>query len=113
VFHIGFFKQTLAVLSCICKTCSRVLLSESESARFYMAFRRCEQGVVGLGMRTATMNHGAAVASASCAGPDLICLSCSTRVERQSREAKFKELLKKCKLVRNCPHCGAANGPVK
>jgi hypothetical protein len=38
---------------------------------------------------------------------------CSTRVERQAREAKFKELLKKCKLVRNCPHCGAANGPVK
>jgi DNA-directed RNA polymerase III subunit RPC1 len=42
VFHIGFFKQTLSVLSCICKTCSRVLLSESESARFYKAFRRCD-----------------------------------------------------------------------
>ena len=43
VFHIGFFKQTLSVLSCICKTCSRVVLSESESARFYKAFRRCDK----------------------------------------------------------------------
>lgn len=40
VFHIGFFKQTLAVLSCICKTCSHVLLDETESAKYYRAFRR-------------------------------------------------------------------------
>ena len=46
VFHIGFFKQTLSVLSCICKTCSRVVLSESESARFYKAFRRCDRPAI-------------------------------------------------------------------
>lgn len=38
---------------------------------------------------------------------------CSVRTERGKREIMFKELLKKCKLVRNCPHCGSANGPVK
>jgi DNA-directed RNA polymerase beta' subunit len=46
VFHIGFFKQTLSVLSCICKTCSRVVLSESESARFYKAFRRWDRPAI-------------------------------------------------------------------
>jgi len=30
VFHIGFFKHTLQLLQCICKTCSRVLLPDSE-----------------------------------------------------------------------------------
>ena len=30
VFHIGFIKHTLNFLQCICKTCSRVLLVESE-----------------------------------------------------------------------------------
>ena len=30
VFHIGFIRHTLHILQCICKTCSRVLLVESE-----------------------------------------------------------------------------------
>lgn len=30
VFHIGYFKNTIQVLQCICKTCSRVLLPEQE-----------------------------------------------------------------------------------
>jgi DNA-directed RNA polymerase III subunit RPC1 len=30
VFHIGFLRHTLHLLQCICKTCSRVLLPESE-----------------------------------------------------------------------------------
>ena len=29
VFHIGFFKETLQVLQCICKSCSRILISDS------------------------------------------------------------------------------------
>jgi len=33
VFHIGFFRHTLHVLQCICKTCSRVLLAEEDRAR--------------------------------------------------------------------------------
>ena len=31
VFHIGYLKKTIAVLACICKTCSRVLLDESHT----------------------------------------------------------------------------------
>jgi len=30
VFHIGFFKHTLTILQCICKSCSRILLTEEE-----------------------------------------------------------------------------------
>lgn len=30
VFHIGFLRHTLTILQCICKTCSRVMLVESE-----------------------------------------------------------------------------------
>jgi len=30
VYHIGFFKHTLQVLQCICKTCSRILLTDAE-----------------------------------------------------------------------------------
>lgn len=57
VFHIGFFKQTLAVLSCICKACSRVLLYESESKKYYKAFRRCVAPNLsaGLQLRTSTL----------------------------------------------------------
>ena len=33
VFHIGFLKHTLNFLQCICKTCSRVLLVESEKEK--------------------------------------------------------------------------------
>ena len=30
IFHIGFFKKIIEILRCICKNCSRVLLSEEE-----------------------------------------------------------------------------------
>ncbi len=30
VFHIGYFKNTVQILQCICKSCSRVLLPEEE-----------------------------------------------------------------------------------
>ncbi|KAI0307253.1 beta and beta-prime subunits of DNA dependent RNA-polymerase [Multifurca ochricompacta] len=39
VFHIGFFKHTIAVLQCICKTCARVLLEEPERRMFLRRFR--------------------------------------------------------------------------
>ena len=34
VFHVGYFKPLIAVLQCICKTCSRVLLHGEKRARF-------------------------------------------------------------------------------
>ena len=33
VFHIGYFKNTVQILQCICKCCSRVLLSDEERRR--------------------------------------------------------------------------------
>lgn len=30
VFHVGYFKHTVSILQCICKSCSRILLSEED-----------------------------------------------------------------------------------
>jgi DNA-directed RNA polymerase III subunit RPC1 len=30
VFHIGYFRNTVQILQCICKSCSRVLLPDEE-----------------------------------------------------------------------------------
>ncbi|KAL1672708.1 hypothetical protein EV122DRAFT_271324 [Schizophyllum commune] len=40
VFHIGYFKHTIGILQCICKTCARVLLEEPERRTFLKRFRR-------------------------------------------------------------------------
>ncbi|KAF9485367.1 beta and beta-prime subunits of DNA dependent RNA-polymerase [Pholiota conissans] len=40
VFHIGYFKHTIAILQAICKTCARVLLEEPERRSFLKKFRR-------------------------------------------------------------------------
>ncbi|KAH9977877.1 beta and beta-prime subunits of DNA dependent RNA-polymerase [Lactifluus volemus] len=40
VFHIGYFKHTIAILQCICKTCARVLLEEPERRTYLKRFRR-------------------------------------------------------------------------
>jgi len=39
VFHIGYFKHVLSILQCICKTCSKVLLSETERMQFLRILR--------------------------------------------------------------------------
>lgn len=39
VFHIGFFRHTLNLLQCICKSCSRVLLVESERQKYLAKMR--------------------------------------------------------------------------
>ncbi|PPQ79563.1 hypothetical protein CVT25_003445 [Psilocybe cyanescens] len=40
VFHIGYFKHTIAILQAICKTCARVLLDEPDRRSFLKRFRR-------------------------------------------------------------------------
>ncbi|KAH9482988.1 DNA-directed RNA polymerase III subunit rpc1 [Psilocybe cubensis] len=40
VFHIGYFKHTIAILQAICKTCARVLLEEPDRRSFLKRFRR-------------------------------------------------------------------------
>lgn len=39
IFHIGFLRHTLHILQCICKSCSRVLLSESDRQRHLAKMR--------------------------------------------------------------------------
>ncbi|KZV97740.1 beta and beta-prime subunits of DNA dependent RNA-polymerase [Exidia glandulosa HHB12029] len=40
VFHVGYFRHTIGVLQQICKTCSRVMLSESDRRMYLTRFRR-------------------------------------------------------------------------
>ncbi|KDR83341.1 hypothetical protein GALMADRAFT_235418 [Galerina marginata CBS 339.88] len=40
VFHIGYFKHTIAILQAICKTCARVLLDEPDRRTYLKRFRR-------------------------------------------------------------------------
>ena len=42
VFHQGYFKAIIAVLTCICKTCSRILLPEAEAAAALAFMRRVQ-----------------------------------------------------------------------
>ncbi|KAL4534056.1 hypothetical protein Ndes2526B_g07060 [Nannochloris sp. 'desiccata'] len=39
VFHIGYFRNTLQILQCICKSCARVLLNDDERRVFAKKFR--------------------------------------------------------------------------
>ncbi|KAI0084185.1 beta and beta-prime subunits of DNA dependent RNA-polymerase [Irpex rosettiformis] len=40
VFHIGYFKHTIGILQCICKSCARVLLEEPDRRSYLKRFRR-------------------------------------------------------------------------
>ncbi|WVN88031.1 uncharacterized protein L203_103230 [Cryptococcus depauperatus CBS 7841] len=40
VFHIGYFRATINMLQCVCKTCARVLLPQDQRAPFLKRFRR-------------------------------------------------------------------------
>ncbi len=39
VFHIGYFRNTIQILQCICKECSRVLLPDEERKAWLRRFR--------------------------------------------------------------------------
>lgn len=39
MFHIGYLKNTVQILQCVCKTCSRVLLPAGERSAFLRRFR--------------------------------------------------------------------------
>ncbi|KAL7421304.1 DNA-directed RNA polymerase III subunit C1 (rpo31) [Cryptotrichosporon argae] len=40
VFHIGYFRPTINMLQCICKTCARILLPHKDRAPYLARFRR-------------------------------------------------------------------------
>jgi len=42
VFHQGYFKAIIAVLHCICKTCSRLLLPADQQVAHLQFFRRVQ-----------------------------------------------------------------------
>lgn len=93
VFHIGYFKHTIAILQCICKahyfllhlygqlidvsqSCARVMLEESDRRIFLKRFRR----------------------------PNL---------ENMQRQALYKSVNTMARKVVYCPYCSSINGPVK
>ena len=39
MFHIGYFRNTIQLLQCICKSCSRVLLPDDERKQWLRRFR--------------------------------------------------------------------------
>ncbi len=39
VFHIGYFKNIISVLQCVCKSCSRILLSDADREVFLKRYR--------------------------------------------------------------------------
>ncbi|CEL93161.1 unnamed protein product [Vitrella brassicaformis CCMP3155] len=86
VFHIGYFKHTQHLLCCICKECARILLCDDEDkGPLWTDWLRK--------MRRAKMGEG---------GGDAL-----------MRKQLFRKLVLKLKTVRECPHCGAVNGPIK
>lgn len=75
VFHVGYFRFILSILSCICKRCSRFLLPESADA-FRAKIRR----------------------------PDLSYLE---------KKSIHKDIVAKCKKVKQCSYCKFMNGNVR
>ena len=45
VFHIGYFKHVLAILQCVCKTCSSILLTHVERMEFLREIRNASADV--------------------------------------------------------------------
>ena len=46
VFHIGYFKNVIAILQQVCKTCSRVMVSQEEKAQYLRRFRSARLEIV-------------------------------------------------------------------
>ena len=39
VFHVGYFKNIIAILQCVCKTCAHVMVPEDERRQYQRRFR--------------------------------------------------------------------------
>jgi DNA-directed RNA polymerase III subunit RPC1 len=39
VFHVGYFKNIIAVLQCVCKSCARVMVPEEERRTYLRKLR--------------------------------------------------------------------------
>ena len=78
VFHAGYFKHVVTLLQCICKSCSRCLLSDADRESYLRKMRRKKPFMDAL-----------------------------------KKASIFKRVVERCKQVHRCPHCKAANGPVR
>jgi len=47
IFHIGYFKNTLSILQCVCKTCARVMMPEEERRQHLRRLRSPKTDVRG------------------------------------------------------------------
>lgn len=106
-FHIGYFKHTLTILQCICKTCACVLLDEESKISFVRKLRNPRYNAH---MKDATFKK-----VQSCT---LACDSHaqSYRADRPSATAtSLPQIVTKCKKSNRCPNpdCAALNGIVK
>jgi len=86
VFHIGYFKHTLSLLQCICKSCSRVLLP----------------------LDTGPVTYNKMLAKFRARGPDGAPVA-----DVLARQKLFKKVVEACKKCHTCHRCGARNGAVK
>ena len=84
VFHIGYFKNIISILQCICKECSRVLIPEEERQWLLSRLRRSNE----------SYKNG-------------------KKLEEITKRTLMKRLLDRCKRTKICPHCGSFNGTVK
>ncbi len=113
VFHIGYFKSTITTLQCICKTCSSILLTEEDYRKFLRQFRHAFPGGTHSSIRMSPLISCFNSADRYNNARFMMVLCRHPRLERMGRAGLFKRVAEKCKRVRQCPHCGATNGPVK
>jgi len=95
VFHIGFLRHTVHILQCICKTCSRVLLSPDVSAGASEEGDDHEEDPT----NSDRERHYAKMTDPT--------------TDALTKSVWFKKCVEKCKKVRICPYCKNYNGTVK
>ena len=88
VFHIGYFKNTVSILQCICKTCARVMVPDDERRPLLRRFRNPRTEARRLPpaplYSAPTHAHGCAAASpraAACAA-----LGCAADARKEERQ---------------------------
>ena len=95
VFHVGYFKNIIAILQCVCKTCAHVMVPEDERRQYLRRFRSPQTEVRRL--------HRPEPA------PEQTDLGGHVP-QVNTRRALFKKLMERCKRFKACPFCGATQG---
>ena len=129
-FHIGYFKHTLTVLQCICKTCASVLLDEHDKLTYLKRLRNPKLTAHRKGDLFKAVSEPTLPASLSrsllsrrCAantgfrrshGKRSPCHALSLSLSLSLSLARGpSQIIKKCKKGTRCFTCGAVNSTVK